>query len=633
MRLGPDELTVRSFILMLERLPPTNTAIPDFCDLLDQGLPVRDASGQAVDSEALKQCLIRAKETADKADSPVVATVDELKWVAPDDWDYWVDKEILAYEIRRADAARTYGAMGETEFPWRDYADKTIWLSVAEVTGDFPPPPSEPSEVPETEGHKLPDPEASALAERVSLTLVDILDLLGLEKESDFWHIREDYGEALRQDAWTAREALCWLNERNPAYFLDDIEGAYPEQVDLVKRAAKVGRLDPTGTPPRVWIEWAKEKGWWILPELDTEPNPTPTGDVIFTGNAMIQPSSPDFGNEYLTLAELLALLAEAYAPKDGRETFRWLIESGLVGRAPEHQYRCVSLAPLVTAQPDDFQSIAGGCVVSAQDLEQTCWLAGQDQFPGRDKTGHIVWKPISKQPSPDELEHHGEFFSGVYPWYPPHDLKKLRKSLSCNQVICSHDPCEAVVDEPFVWKMAELLRNRGYAVDWNHWAELPCWTGKEAACLIYSVDPFVFESAKAAIPNSQKFPWTTSTPASRNWPSTPSGRSRRPRRWNGSNGRGGGGWTMKSTQDLTPWCGSIGERLLSLTPHPSLRAAKRHQGFQKIPNKPDKTASMEIVSVSWMRSWVQRLGSNSWKWRSCAKPNCTTGYPKTEVA
>ncbi|MGZ8243420.1 hypothetical protein [Methylomagnum sp.] len=589
MRLGPDELTVRSFILRLERLPPTNTAIPDFCDLLDQGLPVRDASGQAVDSEALKQCLIQAKETADKADSPVVATIDELKWVAPDDWDYWVDKETLVHEIHRADVARTYGAMGETEFPWRDYKDKTIWLSVAELSGDLPPPPSELSEEPESEGHKLADPEASALAERVSLTLVDILDLLGLETERDFWHIqdcecdeagirpkplneaakrlqtgpelrlwkdfeqdirlalpcsphtfltwcsrnqftdvlppafvtamlnryrsaiftplREDYKAALRQDAWTAREALCWLNGRNPAYFMDDIEGAYPEQVDLVKRAAKVGRLDPTGTPPRIWIEWAKEKGWRIPPELDSEPDPAPTGDVIFMGNAMIQPSTPDIGNEYLTLAELLALLAEAHAPKDGRETFRWLVESGLVGRSPEHQYRCVSLAPLVTAQPEDFQSLAGDCIVSVQDLEQTYWLAGQDQFPGRDEAGQIVWKPVSKQPSPDELEHHGEFFSVVYPSYPPHDLKKLRKSLSCNQVICSHDPCEAVVDEPFVWKMAELLGNRGYAVDWNHWAELPCWTGKEAACLIYSVDPFVFESGKAAHPEFAKIP------------------------------------------------------------------------------------------------------------------------------
>ncbi|MGZ8244470.1 hypothetical protein, partial [Methylomagnum sp.] len=86
-------------------------------------------------------------------------------------------------------------------------------------------------------------------------------------------------------------------------------------------------------------------------------------------------------------------------------------------------------------------------------------------------------------------------------------DLKKLRKSLSCHQVICFHDPCEAAVNEPYVWRLAELLRNRGNSVDWKHWAELPHWTAKEGACLMYSVDPQVFENAKPTNPAFMNIP------------------------------------------------------------------------------------------------------------------------------
>ncbi|MGZ8247899.1 hypothetical protein, partial [Methylomagnum sp.] len=127
----------------------------------------------------------------------------------------------------------------------------------------------------------------------------------------------------------------------------------------------------------------------------------------------------------------------------------------------------------------------------------------------------HIAWKSVSNPYSPGELahcgesllEHYGEFFSSVYPSYPPHDLKKLRKSLSCHQVICFHDPCEAAVNEPYVWRLAELLRNRGNSVDWKHWAELPHWTAKEGACLMYSVDPQVFENAKPTNPAFMNIP------------------------------------------------------------------------------------------------------------------------------
>jgi hypothetical protein len=88
----------------------------------------------------------------------------------------------------------------------------------------------------------------------------------------------EDYRLALKLDAWTAREALCWLCGRNPACFRGDVEQEFPEQADWVARAIRVGRLTFDGSSPRQWTEWAIEKGWPIplglkalYPEAPTE--------------------------------------------------------------------------------------------------------------------------------------------------------------------------------------------------------------------------------------------------------------------------------------------------------------------------------------------------------------------------
>lgn len=111
----------------------------------------------------------------------------------------------------------------------------------------------------------------------------------------------DDYERALLQDSWTAREALCWLHGRNPLWFRGDIERELPEQVGLVKRAAAVGRLNLTATPPLQWIEWAQEKGWSIPAVLLSYARLKRTG-----GNAPHpRLRYPQDREIYLTIAEL----------------------------------------------------------------------------------------------------------------------------------------------------------------------------------------------------------------------------------------------------------------------------------------------------------------------------------------
>lgn len=78
----------------------------------------------------------------------------------------------------------------------------------------------------------------------------------------------EDYRLALKLDAWTAREALCWLCGRNPAWFRGDIGQEFPEQADWVARAIRAGRLTADGSSPQAWIAWAMEKEWRVPDEL-----------------------------------------------------------------------------------------------------------------------------------------------------------------------------------------------------------------------------------------------------------------------------------------------------------------------------------------------------------------------------
>lgn len=321
----------------------------------------------------------------------------------------------------------------------------------------------------------------------------------------------EDYRWALLQDAWTAREALCWLHGRNPWWFNGDIQRELPEPVDLSKRAIRAGRLTPESSSPRAWIEWAKEKGWHIPPELEAEPETAPPDGIHICGDTIIQIPSPSKnpadGPEYMSVPELLRLLAEAHPPQDPHETLRGLVEAGLVGISPEN--RDISLRPLAAVQPEEIAALAESYRISGFDVERTYWLAGQDRFPWRDSARQLVWIPLPTSVDPDELKGYGELFAvegGQY--YPAHDLKTFRKSVSCKNVICNHNPCDSVINEPLVWRLAELLRNGGHAVDWNHWAELPRWTGQEAAGLIYAVDPLNFQTSKPAVPGFDKVPF-----------------------------------------------------------------------------------------------------------------------------
>lgn len=87
------------------------------------------------------------------------------------------------------------------------------------------------------------------------------------ENMSERWGLtakKLDFDAALSQDSWTAREAICWLHGRNPAWCRGDIEEHFRDEVDLVKRAIKSNKLSSECTSPEQWIGWAVSKGWKI---------------------------------------------------------------------------------------------------------------------------------------------------------------------------------------------------------------------------------------------------------------------------------------------------------------------------------------------------------------------------------
>lgn len=318
----------------------------------------------------------------------------------------------------------------------------------------------------------------------------------------------EDYAHALRQDAWKAWEALSWLNGLNAMYFREGQKAGLLDKHDLIQRAIKAGRLTPEGSSPRQWIEWAREKGWSIPRELDVGEGVGEPKDMVICDGLFVR-FSPQHGSisaesELLTLAELFKVLEEAHGWENRHETFRWLVETGLTGLSPDG--RGISLLPALQSQPN-IPIELGAFQVSIYDLERTYWLAGWDRFPWRDGKGEAIWKSISDRGDPGVIEDYGVIFSTMAYHYPAYDSKKFRKNFSCRNVICDHDPCDALVNEPLVWAVNELLRNGGNMVDWNYWVGLPHWNGREAACLIYSVDPDYFENPKPVSEGFQKIP------------------------------------------------------------------------------------------------------------------------------
>jgi hypothetical protein len=325
---------------------------------------------------------------------------------------------------------------------------------------------------------------------------------------------REDYERALRQDAWIAWEALCWLKGRNPAWCRRGFREHYPEEFDLIERAVHAGTVTGKSTSPTAWIAWARSKGWILPPELDVLLTPVAGGDVVIAGSTYIDrlPRRPvaEEAPEFLTIPAILALLADAYPDRDARESFRTLVDEGLVGLASTDQgtTRWASLRECADAAPEELEPLAAGLTVSPYELERTYWLRGDDRYPWRDREHQLCWLHITDEMDKDDLETYGEVFAFMAgPQYPPHDLAKLRQSLSCSHVICDHDPCPTVVNEPHIWTVVERVRNRGHAVDWHHWISLPTWTGAEAACLIYSVDPLKLQKAKCADPAFDEIP------------------------------------------------------------------------------------------------------------------------------
>jgi hypothetical protein len=119
----------------------------------------------------------------------------------------------------------------------------------------------------------------------------------------------KDYERALKQDAWSAREAICWLSGRHPDWCRGDIAEHFPEELDYVRRAIKAGKVTAESTGPREWAVWWQSMDWNFPPEmqglLEKEEVSTPdtkgAGTETAAGEAKNKPAkskvSPCFSN------------------------------------------------------------------------------------------------------------------------------------------------------------------------------------------------------------------------------------------------------------------------------------------------------------------------------------------------
>lgn len=81
----------------------------------------------------------------------------------------------------------------------------------------------------------------------------------------------DELKDALRLDAWTWAEALCWCKGRRYEGGYDESRPRdhflltyYPDEADQIQRAIKAGKLTVDSSTPRQWLEWALAKGWSI---------------------------------------------------------------------------------------------------------------------------------------------------------------------------------------------------------------------------------------------------------------------------------------------------------------------------------------------------------------------------------
>jgi len=147
-------------------------------------------------------------------------------------WEFLISEKEY-YSIHRNDVAEAFKKANKAEFPWLKINGKYSCLQCDDFV--------------ETNNH-------------------DATKLPGLPA------MQSDFKEALKQDCWTAREAICWLHGRNPLWCRGSIEDYYQSEVTSVLNAitAKKNDLTADKSSPVEWIQWAVSKGW-KLPDYISE--------------------------------------------------------------------------------------------------------------------------------------------------------------------------------------------------------------------------------------------------------------------------------------------------------------------------------------------------------------------------
>jgi len=152
--------------------------------------------------------------------------------VMSDLWEVLLIKE-RHYSIHRGDVAEAYNRAEKSEFPWLGIDEKLSCLAC----DDF---------------------------------IESNVDLMSLPRGLPA--TTEDYLEALKQDCWTVREAICWLKGKLPDFIRGDIKEHFKGEYEFAKKAIESNecKLTATSSSPYEWIQWYQGKNW-LLPESLSE--------------------------------------------------------------------------------------------------------------------------------------------------------------------------------------------------------------------------------------------------------------------------------------------------------------------------------------------------------------------------
>ncbi|QSA97727.1 hypothetical protein [Methylococcus sp. EFPC2] len=218
---GPDTMSLKGFLGVLEEAHEHQSPLDRLHTLISEhGLPIIDQAGEPVPSSELAEKLQQA----------------DLEWFSEDvdgDWDYlkYLPEE-KNYIVRRFDVSDAYRTAGCSTFPWARINTQTMEAELAWLDLEF---------------------HNSAKG-------------FGVAASDD------DFADALKQDSWTATEALCWLKGRVPDKSREhQLPKYYETEVAAIQKAlpdknGQGGVLTFDKSKPHEWIIWAESQGW-ILPQ------------------------------------------------------------------------------------------------------------------------------------------------------------------------------------------------------------------------------------------------------------------------------------------------------------------------------------------------------------------------------